>query len=85
MSTRLPAREGGNELRFLDSLARTTGRRTFLQWSGLTMAVVALGCSDDDSDVGPGPSAGVDLGTGDTGVLNYAYAWSSWRRHSTPR
>ncbi len=74
MSTRLPTREGEDELRFLDRLARTTGRRTFLQWSGLTMAVVALGCSDDDADVGPGPSAEVDLGTGDTGVLNYAYA-----------
>lgn len=73
MSTRLPAREGEEELRFLDSLARTSGRRTFLQWSGLTMAVVALGCSDDD-DNGPGPSTEVDLGTGDTGVLNYAYA-----------
>jgi hypothetical protein len=74
MSTSFPEKEGEAELRFLDSLARTTGRRTFLQWSGLTMAVVALGCSDDDSDVGPGPGTQVDLGTGDTGVLNYAYA-----------
>lgn len=74
MSTRLPAEQGGEELRFLDGLARTAGRRTFLQWSGMTMAVVALGCSDDDADVGPGPSTGVDLGTGDTGILNYAYA-----------
>ena len=73
MSTRLPAKEGGDELHFLDQLARTTGRRTFLQWSGMTMAVVALGCSDDD-DNGPGPSTEVNLGTGDTGILNYAYA-----------
>lgn len=72
MSTTLPEQDG--ELRFLDRLARTTGRRSFLQWAGLTIGVVALGCSDDD-DNGPGPSAGeVDLGTGDTGVLNYAYA-----------
>jgi Ferritin-like domain len=73
MSTRLPEKEGEAELRFLDRLARTAGRRTFLQWSGLTMAVVALGCSDDD-DNGAGPSTEVNLGTGDTGVLNYAYA-----------
>jgi hypothetical protein len=39
------------------------------------MAVVALGCSDDDnSNVGPGTGSSVDLGSGDTGVLNYAYA-----------
>ena len=38
------------------------------------LAVVALGCSDDNSNVGPNPSGSVDLGSGDTGVLNYAYA-----------
>jgi hypothetical protein len=38
------------------------------------MAVVALGCSDNNHDGGTGPSGGVSLGTGDTGVLNYAYA-----------
>ena len=62
------------ELRFLDRLAHTTGRRTFLQWAGVTIGVVALGCSDDDNGPGPGTDDGVDLGTGDTGVLNYAYA-----------
>jgi ferritin-like protein len=65
------------ELNFLDRLARTTSRRTFLQWSGVTIGAVALGCGDD-SNVGPGPGpnpgTGVDLGTGDAGVLNYAYA-----------
>jgi Ferritin-like domain len=67
--------DGGKELNFLDQLARTTGRRTFLHWSGLTLAVVALGCSDDDGDGGTGPgTTGVNLGTGDTGILNYAYA-----------
>jgi hypothetical protein len=71
MHTRLP--EGKDELNFLDRLARTTSRRTFLQWSGLTIGVVALGCSDNN---GPNPQPGgdVNLGTGDTGVLNYAYA-----------
>jgi hypothetical protein len=64
------------ELKFLDGLARSTGRRKFLQWSGLTIAVAAVGCSDDDNggNVGPNPTGSVDLGSGDTGVLNYAYA-----------
>lgn len=66
--------QGEEELNFLDRLARTTGRRTFLQWAGVTLGVVALGCSDDNDDGGTGPAAEVNLGTGDTGVLNYAYA-----------
>lgn len=72
MSTKLP--EKGGELEFLDGLARATSRRRFLQWSGLTIAVAAVGCSSDNTNVGPNPSGSVDLGTGDTGVLNYAYA-----------
>lgn len=74
MSTKIP--EGEAELRFLDRLARTRGRRTFLHWSGLTIAVAALGCSDDNGGgVEPPPGDdSVNLGTGDTGVLNYAYA-----------
>ncbi len=39
-------------LDFLDRLAHVSGRRTFLQWTGLTIGVVALGCSDDDDDDG---------------------------------
>lgn len=67
--------QGEEELNFLDRLARTTGRRTFLEWAGLTIGVVALGCSDGDGDDGGiGPGGEVNLGTGDTGVLNYAYA-----------
>lgn len=63
------------ELKFLDRLSRSTSRRTFLHWSGVTIAVAAVGCSDDDgSGVGPPAGDGVDLGSGDTGVLNYAYA-----------
>lgn len=62
------------ELKFLDGLARSTSRRSFLQWSGITIAVAAVGCSDDNSNLGPNPAGAVDLGSGDTGVLNYAYA-----------
>jgi hypothetical protein len=78
MSTKLPEKDG--ELRFLDGLARATSRRSFLHWSGVTLAVVAVGCSDNNSNTGPNPNPNpnpggtVDLGSGDTGVLNYAYA-----------
>lgn len=68
----LTSRDGGKELAFLDTLARTTSRRRFLQWSGLAIAVTAVGCSNDNT--GPGGSTSVNLGTGDTAILNYAYA-----------
>lgn len=64
---------GEAELAFLGRLANATGRRQFLQWAGLTVGVFALGCSDDNGS-GPGTASGVDLGSGDIGVLNYAYA-----------
>lgn len=47
-------------------------RRRFLQYSGVALATGALlmaGCKDDDDS-----SDGVDLGSGDVGILNYAYA-----------
>ena len=72
MATRLL--EGEGELNFLDRLARTTGRRTFLHWAGLTIGVVALGCSDDNGTEPPPGDGEVNLGAGDTGILNYAYA-----------
>ena len=52
-------------------------RRNFLKLSGAALLGSGLlfmtGCSDDDD--GPQPNPGIfDLGTGDLGVLNYAYA-----------
>lgn len=50
-------------------------RRHFLRTSGIGLATAGLimtGCQDDD-DV-PRMSGGVNLGTGDIGILNYAYA-----------
>ncbi|WP_375437379.1 ferritin-like domain-containing protein [uncultured Hymenobacter sp.] len=50
----------------------STSRRSFLRYSGATMAVGGLllaGC-DDDSE---GDNR-IDVGSGDVGVLNYAYA-----------
>jgi hypothetical protein len=49
-------------------------RRTFLKYAGMGTAILATGsvlssCSKDDTD-----TMGVNLGTGDIAVLNYAYA-----------
>ena len=71
---------GDEELRFLSRLAEANGRRTFLKWSGVTLAVTALGCSTEDKlqPSGQSPRADgaepVSLGTGDVLVLNFAYA-----------
>ncbi len=46
--------QGSRELEFLSQVARATDRRKFLTWSGVTLAVVATACGDDD-DNGTGP------------------------------
>jgi len=54
-----------------------TGRRNFLKLSGIGLAVAGLalvGCNDDDLIIGDGNGNVFDLGKGDVGVLNYAYA-----------
>ena len=82
---------GNAELDFLADIARSTERRRFLKWSGLTLAVAAVGCSSEGAvqpaglaatPTPPGAPSGdhqgtaesVNLGTGDTAVLNYAFA-----------
>nr|WP_242927099.1 ferritin-like domain-containing protein [Pontibacter vulgaris] len=49
----------------------------FFRYAGATAAVTTLllttGCDDDDDDTMIDPMA-VDLGSGDVGILNYAYA-----------
>jgi hypothetical protein len=54
-------------------------RRLFLRSAGLATSlgtiIIAAGCNDDDDDpMIPGSGDSVDLGSGDIGVLNYAYA-----------
>ena len=76
---------GQAELDFLADVARTTDRRRFLKWSGITLAVTAVGCSSERTVAPAGVNAPnnpsldpgfptVNLGTGDVGILNYAYA-----------
>ncbi|MBE9583508.1 ferritin-like domain-containing protein [Mucilaginibacter sp. JRF] len=56
-------------------------RRAFLRYAGASTAVAGIvamqACSKDNSayeDVGGGDSATIDVGSGDPGILNYAYA-----------
>jgi hypothetical protein len=44
--------QGLRELEFLSRLARAADRRTFLRWSGVTIAVSVAACGDDDDDGG---------------------------------
>ncbi|MCE7071840.1 MULTISPECIES: ferritin-like domain-containing protein [Dyadobacter] len=59
--------------------ASVVNRRLFLRSAGLATSlgtiVIAAACNDDDPDpMIPGTGDSVDLGSGDVGVLNYAYA-----------
>ncbi len=49
-------------------------RRKFLHFAGAStgLALIAAGCTKDDNNAGNG--SGVNLGSGDVGILNYAYA-----------
>lgn len=67
-----PTLHPSSPLSMLAELSAPTGRRRFLQWAGVTVGVAMIGCSNDDDPTGPGAS--VSLGSGDNGVLNYAYA-----------
>jgi hypothetical protein len=69
-TTNVPGRT--SEIEFARQLASTTTRRRFLQWAGVSVGVALVGCGLDDSPTGP--PAGIALGSGDTGVLNYAFA-----------
>lgn len=58
----------------------SNSRRQFLKMGGLAVAGSSLflyGCSDDDDSMEPNPNPPgdvFDLGSGDLGILNYAYA-----------
>ena len=64
---------------FLERLAdKQLSRRKFMSWAGVlgataTVAGVATACKKEDND-NNNNAGGVDLGSGDVGILNYAYA-----------
>lgn len=63
-----------DETSFTQPLYVPIKRRSFFMYAGATAGVTALalaGCNDDNNDSMPGM---VDVGSGSTGVLNYAYA-----------
>ena len=67
--------QSGDET-LLSSIAesKALSRRKFLGYSGaaaIAMAAVVSSCNKDDN---PAPAGAIDLGTGDVGILNYAYA-----------
>ena len=61
-----------------ERIIQPVSRRKFLGYVGATSAllVTAASCKDDDNNTGTNPPAGqsVNLGSGDVGILNYAYA-----------
>lgn len=62
-------------VRSKDESVKSVNRRNFLRSAGMTTvagAVFLAGCDKDD-DMTPTPTS-VDLGSGDVGILNYAYA-----------
>lgn len=64
-----------NELIRPQGLVKNANRRQFLRMGTLTVAgagLLLMGCNDDDNMM-PMPGM-VNLGSGDTGILNYAYA-----------
>ncbi|WP_303310356.1 ferritin-like domain-containing protein [Hymenobacter sp. BT730] len=68
---------GEEEAGFAAPLTAPIQRRSFMMYTGAAVGITALalsGCDDDeDNNVTPGAGT-VDLGSGDVGVLNYAYA-----------
>lgn len=70
-------KKGGEEADFTKPLHVPIQRRSFFMYAGATAGATALllsGCDDDDDDNGTTPAGTVNLGSGDVGVLNYAYA-----------
>lgn len=72
----MPKTNKSDEESLLLSLEKSNGvsRRKFLGYTGMSALAIATlmsSCDNDDDDIDPNA---IDLGTGDIGVLNYAYA-----------
>ncbi len=71
----LTKKSTGNQIELLDdsAVAASVSRRKFLGYAGVSslfLGTLASSCKKNDNNA----STGVDLGSGDTGILNYAYA-----------
>jgi hypothetical protein len=69
-------KSGGDDAEFAKPLYTPIKRRSFFMYAGATAGATALllsGCDDDDNN-NPMQPGTVSLGSGDVGVLNYAYA-----------
>jgi hypothetical protein len=64
---------GSDDVQIVPPLHAPIKRRSFFRYAGAT-ALVLAGCDKDKDSPPPSISPTVDVGTGDTGVLNYAYA-----------
>ena len=67
-------KETEKERTIQEGFGNSLKRRSFIKYAGAAAgitALVATACDDDDDTMN---NAGVDLGSGDTGILNYAYA-----------
>ncbi len=52
-------------------------RRSFLRYAGAgaaSIGLLAVGCHKNEKGLGVGANGGVDIGSGDIGLLNFAYA-----------
>ena len=58
-----------------ETLYRPVDRKKFLRYTGLIGGTLMLGLSSCSKDDGPASNGGaIDVGSGDTGILNFAYA-----------
>lgn len=65
-----------NKVKVKEAVSKRDGRRKFLKISGLAIAGsgLLLSCSNDDDNPNPPEGTKFDLGSGNLGILNYAYA-----------
>jgi hypothetical protein len=66
--------ESHNIVQLTESTKSGVSRRRFLGYVGATSALLATAASCKKSDGGSTNSSGVNLGSGDIGILNYAYS-----------